>query len=297
MNYSVKKRWNSFLLPGKILLSCILLLCGAMQISAQTYFRTDTGVPYIPVLSAAPTPASVGAIYINSADQAMYWYDGTQWVLAAYKIAPDGTLVKDLTSSTGRVWMDRNLGASRAAVSSTDYLAYGSLYQWCRATDGHEKIIWTSASTGTPVNNGTTTTLSTSTTAPNSLFIVNPNSPNDWLSTQQTNGNLWWSGTATGANNPCPAGYHVPTYAEWNVELSAGITNAATVFSRLKVPTAGYRLAENGAFDSVGSSGWCWTTTPTPAGNTTWGLYFGSAVAGLSYNLRVWGFSVRCIKN
>jgi len=35
--------------------------------------------------------------------------------------------------------MDRNLGASRVATSSTDSAAYGDLYQWGRATDGHEK--------------------------------------------------------------------------------------------------------------------------------------------------------------
>jgi hypothetical protein len=31
---------------------------------------------------------------------------------------------------TGRIWMDRNLGASRAATSPTDSEAYGDLYQW-----------------------------------------------------------------------------------------------------------------------------------------------------------------------
>lgn len=35
-----------------------------------------------------------------------------------------------VTSATGEVWMDRNLGASRAATSSTDTNAYGNLYQW-----------------------------------------------------------------------------------------------------------------------------------------------------------------------
>ena len=44
-----------------------------------------------------------------------------------------------VTSTTGQVWMDRNLGASRVATSSTDSAAYGDLYQWGRGTDGHEK--------------------------------------------------------------------------------------------------------------------------------------------------------------
>jgi hypothetical protein len=41
--------------------------------------------------------------------------------------------------SAGQIWMDRNLGASRVATSSTDSEAYGDLYQWGRGTDGHEK--------------------------------------------------------------------------------------------------------------------------------------------------------------
>lgn len=39
---------------------------------------------------------------------------------------------------TGRVWKDRNLGASRVATSVNDVEASGDLYQWGRATDGHE---------------------------------------------------------------------------------------------------------------------------------------------------------------
>ena len=41
--------------------------------------------------------------------------------------------------ATGRTWMDRNLGASRVATGNTDAEAYGDLYQWGRAADGHQK--------------------------------------------------------------------------------------------------------------------------------------------------------------
>ena len=34
--------------------------------------------------------------------------------------------------------MDRNLGATQAATSSTDVDAYGDLYQWGRFSDGHQ---------------------------------------------------------------------------------------------------------------------------------------------------------------
>jgi len=44
----------------------------------------------------------------------------------------------------GNCWLDRNLGASRVAQSSTDYLAYGSLYQWvvCLMSPAHHMDKW-----------------------------------------------------------------------------------------------------------------------------------------------------------
>jgi hypothetical protein len=43
-----------------------------------------------------------------------------------------------LSPDTGRVWLDRNLGASQVCTSVTDTACYGDLYQWGRAKDGHE---------------------------------------------------------------------------------------------------------------------------------------------------------------
>jgi hypothetical protein len=44
-----------------------------------------------------------------------------------------------VTTATGRIWMDRNLGATRVALSSTDTEAYGDYYQWGRPEDGHQR--------------------------------------------------------------------------------------------------------------------------------------------------------------
>jgi hypothetical protein len=38
---------------------------------------------------------------------------------------------------TGKVWLDRNLGATQVATSKTDSAAYGHYYQWGRNDDGH----------------------------------------------------------------------------------------------------------------------------------------------------------------
>ena len=252
----------------------------------------------LPVLASAPTVSglSAGAIYLSSADNTLYWYDGSAWQeLACALLAPDGTAVVELTSpGTGRIWMDRNLGASRAATSSTDYLAYGSLFQWCRAADGHQLITWTGSSAGTAVNS-TTSTKSSSTTPGHSLFIINTSSPYDWLSTQQTDGSLWWNGTTAGANNPCPDGYHVPTSTEWSAEIDAGITTYTTAYSLLKLPVAGCRSYSNGSLSDPGSRGYYWYSSVN--GPYAYHLRFTSSFASVDSYVRASGFSVRCLKD
>jgi hypothetical protein len=42
------------------------------------------------------------------------------------------------SSKTGRVWLDRNLGATQVATKADDSAAYGHYYQWGRNDDGHE---------------------------------------------------------------------------------------------------------------------------------------------------------------
>jgi hypothetical protein len=94
------------------------------------------------------------------------------------------TIYLPITSTTGKVWLNNNLGAdynnmskpsfnpSQQGTSSTDHRAYGSLYQWGRLSDGHELINWSSATAGTPVN-GSTGTLSGTDTPGSNLFITN----------------------------------------------------------------------------------------------------------------------------
>ncbi|VVH65981.1 hypothetical protein BSPLISOX_2616, partial [uncultured Gammaproteobacteria bacterium] len=81
-------------------------------------------------------------------------------------------LYKEITSRyTGRVWLDRNLGAKQVAVSSNDTGAYGDLYQWGRGKDGHEDREKTSIST----------TLASSITPASGEFIKSTVTPFDWV--------------------------------------------------------------------------------------------------------------------
>ena len=45
----------------------------------------------------------------------------------------------EVKSLTGKIWMDRNLGATQVAQSSSDKASYGYLFQWGRSSDGHQK--------------------------------------------------------------------------------------------------------------------------------------------------------------
>jgi uncharacterized repeat protein (TIGR02543 family) len=95
----------------------------------------------------------------------------------------ENQVIEVINPATGMIWMDRNLGASRAATSSTDPQAYGDLYQWGRSTDGHEKR-----------NSGTTSTLSNSDTPGHGHFILPFGIPWDWRSPPKRQfmaGNKW----------------------------------------------------------------------------------------------------------
>jgi uncharacterized protein (TIGR02145 family) len=192
-----------------------------------------------------------------------------------------------VTSATGRIWMDRNLGASQVATSSTDTDSYGDLYQWGRATDGHQ-----SRTSGTTSTNADTA-LANAGNSWDGLFILETSSPHDWLTPQDA---TLWQGV-NGTNNPCPSGYRLPTHAEWETErMSWSSNNAAGAFaSPLKLPVAGLRIRGDGSLSSVGSTGTYWSSTVSST--KVWYLSFHGSGAIMYEDTGAYGFSVRCIKD
>lgn len=203
-----------------------------------------------------------------------------------YKSLFDTCAVPTVTSATGRVWMDRDLGASRVATSMTDTQAYGELYQWGRGKDGHEKR--TSA---------TTTTLSSSDNPGHDKFITTSSEPYDWRDPQ--NENLWQG--VGGVNNPCPAGFRVPTTEEWQEEIDSWMSKdtSGAFASPLKLPLGGYRV-EAGDFPPAyaGSTSFYWSSTADGSYAYGFGL-----IDDMSYDAemgrwsRAKGGSIRCIKD
>jgi uncharacterized protein (TIGR02145 family) len=190
--------------------------------------------------------------------------------------------VVEVISSTGKTWMDRNLGASQVATSSTDANSYGDLYQWGRGSDGHQ--CRTSA---------TTATLSSGDQPGHGDYITVSSAPNDWRSPQ--NDNLWQG--VNGVNNPCPSGYRLPAEAELDAErLSWSTNNAAGAFaSPLKLPMAGQRSRVNGSISLVGSAGYYWSSMVS--GTITGHIFFNSSGASMNTSSQASGRSVRCIKD
>ncbi len=222
-----------------------------------------------------------GLLIYNTNTKSLQFYTKANWA--------DFGEVDVVISKTGEIWMDRNLGASQVATSSTDANSYGDLYQWGRTTDGHEKR--NSTTSNGPVASGNE----------GSAFITINSSPFDWLNTQDSN--RWNANETIGGDivktvdDPCPLGYRIPTEAEWDAERISWSSNdnAGAFSSPLKLPEAGFRIRFNGNLDSVDSLGRYWSSTVS--GTDARRLVFNSTTAAVNNRNRADGNSIRCIKD
>jgi hypothetical protein len=206
------------------------------------------------------------------------------------------TAVVEVTNPvTGKTWMDRNLGATQVATSSTDANAYGDLYQWGRGADGHQCR-----------NSATTSTLSSSDNPGHGDFITLADSwSGDWFNPDNTdlwfNTNLWQG--LNGLNNPCPNGYRIPTETELNNErlswtqtpINSSNNYIGAFASPIKLTLAGVRGGYDGLLWFVQEYGSYWTSTIDS--NSSLILEIFNNDARINGPSRGTGMSVRCIKD
>jgi len=228
----------------------------------------------------------------------------------------------------------KTLSPSQQAAYVNPAEEYGDMYQWGRSKDGHQlrtsqsyPTNSTAAGSG-PVSgsdlNGNGQVASTSDAF--NKFIKNNDATtyNDWRIPQVDT--LWYNNGKKTVNDPCPAGWRVPTTTEWQ-SIVNGSVNVASIsdsynsisgnrwqlFSStnsgylviplssnsspaLFLPAAGYRSSTNSVLNSVGSTGNYWSSSVN--GTSAYYLSFTTTTvsSGNSTN-RALGGSVRCVED
>ncbi|QKJ22723.1 Ig-like domain-containing protein [Poseidonibacter lekithochrous] len=187
-----------------------------------------------------------------------------------------GNIYKEITSpKTGKVWLDRNLGALKVCEDLNDN-CNGDYFQWGRKANGHEKI------------NAITSNIKLADDVQNNASFITSND-NRWST--KTDETLW---NTDGANNVCPTGFIVPSSNDLENELE-GFTRTNLFDNFLKISNNG-RKHKNASMDG-NSYSYFWT-------NTTTASNFGNAKAMKIQTLNAViedealnsGLAIRCIK-
>ncbi len=238
----------------------------------------------------------------------------TQWQID--KTSAGGTVTKPYgcvpSPFTGKIWLDRNLGADRICTAHDDAECYGFYYQWGRGADGHEISADTIGSTDVKADDIDA--------VGHSDFITNTTElAGDWASVDEEGNERSAHWRQTDGSSVCPEGFRVPTIEELQAELfdegSAQIDldsaqkegntddmrlNAYNSF--LKIPSAGSR-GDDAGLDGHGDVGRIWSSSvglpPHDVGYSYVVYFSGSdagAEAGGGIGRRVYGRSVRCIR-
>ncbi|MCB4779008.1 MAG: pre-peptidase C-terminal domain-containing protein, partial [Sulfurovum sp.] len=198
-----------------------------------------------------------------------------------------------MTSQTGRIWLDRNIGAARVATSSPNQESHGYYFQWGRPADGHQFAY------SEPTSKQATTIFPSS-----NEFIIVDNTTTDWVEdgadTDGIQRRLFLS--VVDGKGICPQGYRVPTAAEWKSELKYAPNMRQSV---LKLPLAGFRNGENGEIEKAESTinsfmqdvaGYYLASDNSSQKQAKFLFLAQDGKGRIETKGRAYGYSVRCIK-
>ncbi len=224
-----------------------LSLSGAAQGTARSITAVSPSS-----LSLAANGGTGTAIYTfnvtnpNTGNLEGIWRNNGLGVTANAQV--NSTTPQPVRGAAGRMWLDRNLGATRVAISMIDSESYGYMYQWGRGNDGHQLR---NSPASRFIQDGFFRTLSGA----------------DWLNTR--NDTRWGgtNGTTKTVNDPCPTGFRVPTVGEWETEIAAwaSVGSVGAFNSPLKIPAATWRdsgFSEGRIQDDNNSRYWTSTSVP-----------------------------------
>ena len=199
-------------------------------------------------------------------------------------VAHNGTEYCDVTSPyTGKIWLDRNLGAAEVCIALDDTACYGDYYQWGRNFDGHQNK-----------NSETTDTLATDVNNAGNKFITGAG---EWTSVDSDGSIRHINWSKIDGSSVSPAGYRIPTKEELVAEtIREEIANSTDIFDNfLKLPYAGFREDIEGELIDLGKHGFLWSSSMDS--ENAYALSFVGVVVGSFLNTRSTGYPARCIKN
>ena len=187
---------------------------------------------------------------------------------------------------TGKVWLDRNLGASQVCTAFDDTSCYGDYYQWGRGFDGHQDA-----------NSSTTSIRATNVNVTEASFISITTSPFDWVTVDSDGSTRAANWSKIDGSSVCPVGFRVPTLAELLDEtISNGVTNGSTAFNNfLKLPYSGRRYSGSAFVLEKGLGGYVWSSSVDSSRSSNIG--FNSSSANINIYYRPNALPVRCLKN
>jgi hypothetical protein len=174
--------------------------------------------------------------------------------------------VTNIPGEATKCWITKNLGATQQATAVSDATEASAGWYWqFNRKQGYKH----DGSTLTPA----------------------------WTITSINENSNWQT-----ANDPCnielQTPWRLPTYTEWyNVDNTGGWTNWNGPWgSGLKLHAAGYLYFSNGSLNYLGSLGHYWSSTQYTS-SYGWLLYFGSGHSEMINDVKVYGFSVRCLRD